>query len=280
MRRSSTLSSSSSTYATSEAPSPVAPIGDLALFQRNLRAIETATANLRANDTATARLQQVGAHLLPSPYSSPEPSSRVTRRVVEKSKAKAKVRSIRGVQAYSEEQHIHKDDSRDYDSPEENETNYGSFAMTPGFIKKMREQESRKELSWSLTGLMNVILKVNPNAENECVTRTGARGLRRLKNNNIDRDIEEAGFTPLLWNKDQTVDVGARMLEEFFEIMDEQVRAHEKAGRWEEAQNLVDRRRTMATYFNHPYQSVWEAIPGLRDSMTQRALMKRRKARH
>lgn len=263
----------------SEAPSPVAPIGNLALYHRNLKAIETATANLQARDTVTARLQQIGDHLLPSPWSSPEPSSRITGRVVEKSKAKAKARSIRGVQAYSEDL-PHDDHSQDYDSPEDDDCKYGAFASTPGFVKKMREQESRKEVSWSLTGLKDVVLKINPNAENECVTRSGNRGLRRLKNNNIDSDIEEAGFEPLRWNKDQTIDVGARMLEEAFEIIQDQVRAHEQAGRWEVAQNLAERCRTMATYPNHPWQTVWTAIPGLRERMTQRAMMKRRKGRH
>ena len=255
MRRLSTYSvaSSQSSYlTTSEATSPVAPVGDLALYERGIRAIQT----------AAARLQQVGNHLGPSPYSSPEPSSQRNRRIVQKSKARAKARSIRGVQSHSGE-----------DDSQEDDTAGNSTARS--VVKKMREQESRKELSWSLAGLASTLLRVNPNIEAEGITRTGTQGLRRLKSNNIDHDIAQAGIEPLVWNKDVTVDLAAIIIGNFLDLVNAEIESHRNAGRWDEAQRLSERLASVSTTLDRPRQGVWDAIPGLRETMVQREKSKR-----
>lgn len=255
MRRLSTYSiasSQSSHLTTSEAASPVAPLGDLALYERGIRAIKT----------ATARLQQVGNHLGPSPYSSPEPSSHRNGRIIQRSKARAKVRSIRGVH----------NPSGDDDSQEDDAARNSTVQRV---VKKMNEQYSRKELSWSLAGLASTLLKVNPNIEAEGITRTGRQGLRRLKSNNIDHDIAQAGFEPLVWNKDVTVDLAAIIIGNFLRIVNAEIESHRSAGRRDEAQRLYESLASISTTLDRPRQGIWEAIPTLRETMVQRVKSKR-----
>lgn len=114
MRRSSTYSVASTQYShptTSEPTSPVT-LGDQALYQRNLRALEI----------ATARLQQVGNHLLPSPYPSPELRPRELRISSRNPRPGPKLGPL-----------------EDDDESSQEENSCEKFTKSSRFIRKMRE---------------------------------------------------------------------------------------------------------------------------------------------
>ena len=145
------------------------------------------------------------------------------------------------------------------------------------FIKQMREQHSRKEQSYSLSGLWDTIYEHNPNIEREGMNSNGEKGLKRLKSNNIDSDIAEAGFRPLEVNKEVAVDLITIMFRQLAAICRKEVEAHQKAGRWTEAQQLSQEVAAVGTWLDRPRPSIWEAIPGLEKKMERRVLRERRK---
>lgn len=118
------------------------------------------------------------------------------------------------------------------------------------------------------------MVRLNPNIEAEGITRMGTQGLRRLKSNNMDRDILKAGLDLLIWNKDVTVDLAAIIIGNCIDLIEEEIQSHRDARRWGEAQRWVDRRASITTTLNRPRQSIWEAIPWLRDTMLQREVSK------
>lgn len=181
-----------------------------------------------------------------------------------RSKAKASARSRRGVQAHPQDDMQEDDFSKD-----------DSFTMTKGIAKKMKEQESRKELTWSLSKLFDVFHLFNPNIEVEGITKEGNKGLKHLKANNIDDDIRNAGFRPIEINKDQCVDMATIILEQVHETLSLEIDRHVRAGRHQEAQELAESMAKFGTWVKTPRKSIWEAIPHLREDMENREMQKR-----
>ncbi|KAL1612485.1 hypothetical protein SLS60_000712 [Paraconiothyrium brasiliense] len=235
-RRSSTSSLASSTAVFSEAHSPVDPLGDDPLNKR-----------------ATRRLSQLSGHMLPSPClssehdssqqqrwnpsSSPYPSPGSTPgpedHVVQRSKAKAKARSARGVTQGPDATSI-KD-------------------LTPELIgqkkvKADRETIARFLLSQALARAWEECLIHNPDMLHEGVTRDGKKGLKQLKRNNIDDRIEKAGLLPNQINKDHLIDLITIMLRNHRATVTREIDNHRKYGRYEDALRLERELRAVGTH--------------------------------
>ncbi|KAJ4357910.1 uncharacterized protein N0V89_002487 [Didymosphaeria variabile] len=237
-RRSSTSSLASSTALISEAQSPVDPIGDNHL-----------------NERATRRLYQLSGHMLPSLYQPSEHDSSQQQRwnpssssssypspgstpgpedhVVQRSKAKAKARSARGVTQAPDATSI-KD-------------------LTPELIgqkkvKADRETVARFEQSQALARAWEECLIHNPDMLHEGVTRDGKKGLKKLKRNNIDDRIVKAGLLPNQINKDLLIDLITIMLRNHRATAIREIDNHRKHGRYDDALRLERELRAVGTH--------------------------------
>ncbi|KAF9738443.1 hypothetical protein PMIN06_007338 [Paraphaeosphaeria minitans] len=209
-RRSSTSSLSSWTLL-SELPSPVNPIGDLALHER-----------------ASRRLSQVFGQLQSpaSPYSSPGSTPGPENHVVRKAKAKAKTRAARGVTKAADDQES---------TPVE---------LAQKEAKALREQDARFDQSVSHADLWQECKTTNPDFIRVGVTRDGKRGLRQLKKNNIDHRIDR----PNEINKEHLIDLATICHRQFREIIIGEMDNHRFNGRYVEAKALEEKLRAVGTH--------------------------------
>jgi hypothetical protein len=194
----------------------VNPIGDIDHHERSLRALR--------------RLDQLSGQMATSPYSSPGSTPRPDDHVVQKSKAKAKTRSVRGV--------AHASNASNKDLPREEKERIKAKA------KAEREIYSRFCLSLSLTAGWQELLNTNANFIREGMLKDGKKGLTRLKSNNIDKRIEGANEV----NKDQVVDLLRICHRQFREISIRQIENHRKRGRYVEASELERELRGVGTH--------------------------------
>jgi hypothetical protein len=189
-------------------------IGDLDQHERGLRALH--------------RLNQSPVQMITSPYPSPGSTPGPEDHVVQKSKTKAKTRSVRGV--------AHASDASNKDlTPEEKERMKA---------KAEREINARFEQSLSLARAWQELLITNSDFIREGVTKDGKKGLRRLKSNNIDERIKGANEI----NKDQVVDLHTICHRQLREMNIRQIENHRRKGRYDEALELERELRGVGTH--------------------------------
>ncbi|OAG07244.1 uncharacterized protein CC84DRAFT_1175092 [Paraphaeosphaeria sporulosa] len=221
-RRSSTSSLSSCTLI-SELPSPVNPIGDLALNERASRRLSQLFGQLQPPAAAPSTARSTCDFI--SPYSSPGSTPGPENHVVRKSKAKAKTRAVRGVAKAADDL-----------EPKPVE-------LAQKEAKALREQDARFDQSVSHADLWQECKKTNPNFIREGVTRDGRRGLRQLKKNNIDHRIDR----PNEINKEHLIDLSTICHRQFREIIIGEMNNHRFNGRYAEAKVLEEKFREVGT---------------------------------